>query len=325
MRSVLALASIASLSSVALAQTGYGRFPCNIFNGDGTLSADPNQCLDSALIPPGSADDSGFQGDGVTPTNPECVAFGANLGFFCGIAGATCTTDDNCDNGVCTGGVCTGALSATCGADAECLGFLYCTDPTGENVIGSCGGDGAFCTDPSAANPDASAADNFDIYNQYCASGFCSVNNGGVCSEFVTQVDGDCSFDPEFACTVDANTGAALTCDATSLTCQLAPQPTGARARARRARVNGAALFKRRACPLSHTACAISGAKGFECVDTQSNLEQCGACSTEGGVDCTSLPGVESVGCMAGVCEIWSCADGYSFDSASSACVATLA
>jgi len=39
MRSVLALASIASLSSVALAQTGYGRFPCNIFNGDGTLSA----------------------------------------------------------------------------------------------------------------------------------------------------------------------------------------------------------------------------------------------------------------------------------------------
>lgn len=158
----------------------------------------------------------------MTPTNPECVAFGANLGFFCGIAGATCTTDDNCDNGVCTGGVwyvpppqsqrgesctdplssfrpcSTGALSATCGADAECLGFLYCTDPTGENVIGSCGGDGAFCTDPSAANPDASAADNFDIYNQYCASGFCSVNNGGVCSEFVTQVDGDCSFDPEF-------------------------------------------------------------------------------------------------------------------------------
>lgn len=304
-----------------------------------------------------------------------------------------------------------GGFGTTCGADSDCLGFLYCTDPTGETVIGSCGADGAFCVDPSApVDPDASAADQAPVYNQYCASGFCSVNNGGVCSEFVTQVGGDCSFDPEFvrplarlalllspraqsadallslsqACTVDTVTGAALTCDATLLTCQLAPVPTGARARARRAGANGAALFKRRACPLSHTACSISGAKGFECVDTQSNLEQCafslslslalglpapttvfslssacadlafspplagGACSTEGGVDCTSLPGVESVGCMAGVCEslslplplglrrpeltlsfstgeIWSCADGYSFDAASSECVATLA
>lgn len=70
-----------------------------------SLNADPNQCVDSALIAPGAADDSGFQGDGLTPTNPECVAYGLNAGFFCGIAGAECTTDDNCDNGVCAGGL----------------------------------------------------------------------------------------------------------------------------------------------------------------------------------------------------------------------------
>ena len=36
----------------------------------------------------------------------------------------------------------------------------------------------------------------------------------------------------------------------------------------------------------------------------QSNLEQCGACASAGGVDCTALPGVEAVGCVAGQCEV---------------------
>jgi hypothetical protein len=70
-----------------------------------------------------------------------------------------------------------------------------------------------------------------------------------------------------------------------------------------------------------------------------------GACATEGGVDCTGLPGVEAVGCVAGVCtlcvmpfrglerslltldvalagEIWSCQDGYTWDAATASCKA---
>ncbi|BGP38399.1 hypothetical protein JCM10450v2_002344 [Rhodotorula kratochvilovae] len=326
MRSALAIASLVSLSSVALAQSGYGRFPCTLFNGDGTLSPDPNQCLDGALIAPGFGDGStGFQGDEPNPTGAECVPVGGGAGYFCGVQFAACTTDANCDNGRCVNGQCSGRLAEACGADTECLGFLYCTDPE-INLVGTCGGDGVFCTDPSAGIEDGTAAENYDTFNQYCVSGYCSVNAGGICTNHVTLVGVDCSFDPEFACTVDTFTGAALTCDPTSLTCQLAPQPTGARARARRAAANGGeALFKRRACPLSHTACSIEGAKGFECIDTQSNLEQCGACATEGGVDCTTLPGVESVGCVAGTCEIWSCADGYNWDAATSTCVAALA
>ncbi|TNY22368.1 antifreeze glycopeptide AFGP poly protein [Rhodotorula diobovata] len=331
MRTFSTLASLGSLAAIALAQSevpipaGYGRFPCSLRNDDGTLSADPNQCLDGALLPPGSADDSGLQGDGATPTGAQCVQAYPDGPYFCGIAGAECATDDNCDNGACVDGACTGGLSANCEVDSECLGYLYCTTPE-TDTVGTCGGEGTFCTDPYAGNPDGTAADNFDVYNSYCSTGFCSVAAGGLCTNFVTQVDADCSFDPDFACTADTETGRPLVCNPDTLTCQIRVDPTGARARARRAAANGkAALFKRRACPMSHTACAIEGAKGFECVDTASNLEQCGACASEGGVDCTSLPGAEAVGCVAGTCEIWSCADGYQFDSATSACVPVLA
>ncbi|KAI5477850.1 hypothetical protein MNV49_005835 [Pseudohyphozyma bogoriensis] len=51
------------------------------------------------------------------------------------------------------------------------------------------------------------------------------------------------------------------------------------------------------------------------------NLEQCGGCAADGGVDCTAIPGVESVGCVDGVCEIWSCAEGFSWDGKTAECV----
>jgi len=78
------------------------------------------------------------------------------------------------------------------------------------------------------------------------------------------------------SCGSDAESGASLECDLETLKCKVHHEPTGYRARARRAAALGkAALFKRRACPLSHTACAIGGAKGFECIDTSTNIEQC--------------------------------------------------
>ncbi|KAM0755444.1 hypothetical protein T439DRAFT_320138 [Meredithblackwellia eburnea MCA 4105] len=57
-----------------------------------------------------------------------------------------------------------------------------------------------------------------------------------------------------------------------------------------------------------YTSCPISGgAGGFECVNTRT-LELCGGCSLESGaVDCSSMPGVEEVACIAGRCFISSC------------------
>ncbi|GAA5980890.1 hypothetical protein JCM10908_003903 [Rhodotorula pacifica] len=49
----------------------------------------------------------------------------------------------------------------------------------------------------------------------------------------------------------------------------------------------------------------------FECVDVESNLEQCGACAHDGGVDCTQLAHVAGVDCVAGACQIQTCESGY--------------
>lgn len=130
-------------------------------------------------------------------------------------------------------------------------------------------------------------------------------------------------------------------CDGNTGECVAAGTPNvSQRSRARR---TADILARGQRCPASHTACDLKGSVlGFECIDTQSNLEQCGACSTSGGVDCTSLPGVDAVGCVAGVCEIWACAEvsqilygglkllahlrmqGYSWSVASAACEVAL-
>ncbi|GAA5860012.1 hypothetical protein JCM8547_003058 [Rhodosporidiobolus lusitaniae] len=324
MRSAILLASLASLSSVAFAQgEGYGRFPCTIVNGDGTLSPDQSQCATGLLVSPGSGD-GGSQGDNPTPIDPTCFQDGASGRYFCGIAGAPCTTSDNCDNSQCVNGVCGGAPGATCnGDDAQCAGFLYCTDdafnPTAADV---CGGFGAYCADPTQGDPSLTDAENQNIFNRFCATGFCSYQFTSTCLFEVTNIGGDCSVCTQtpqgqaLDCVADATTGTS--------TCQVAvvaPQPSNGRARERRNRLN----LERSLCPASHSACSIDGGKGFECIDTQNNIEQCGACASAGGVDCSSLPGVEAVGCVAGTCEIWSCADGYQWDSDSSSCKATLA
>lgn len=81
MRTTISLIAIASLSSSAFAS--YGRYPCNLLNGDGTLSADRNQCLDGVLRNPGAGDKGALP----NPTSPECVQDTINGDFACGIAG----------------------------------------------------------------------------------------------------------------------------------------------------------------------------------------------------------------------------------------------
>ncbi|GAA5844178.1 hypothetical protein JCM3766R1_003282 [Sporobolomyces carnicolor] len=316
MRSAFVAASVLSLASIAAAQSGYGRFPCTIVNDDGTFSPDASQCSNDALVNPGdNVDNTGNQGDRVTPVNPQCAQELESGAYFCGIAGATCTTNSNCDGGPCVDGICQGGFEQACGSDdANCSGFLYCLNQDFETSSSdTCGGIGAFCQDSTQGSiADFTDAENYAIFNQFCSSGYCNFGTG-TCDVHATTVGADCSNDEQFKCT-QTSTGQALTCDTTTFTCQLAQVPSG-RARARRN------LSKRNLCPSANEeACAISG--GFDCIDTTSNLENCGGCAGKGGVDCTQLEGVSSASCENSVCSIWACADGFVFDADSQACVA---
>lgn len=91
---------------------------------------------------------------------------------------------------------------------------------------------------------------------------------------------------------------------------------------------SGAAVNQRRSlpkrCPTGQRACAISTAPSlanvFDCIDTTSDIESCGGCAYPArgevaGQDCTSLPFVDVVECVAGGCLISSCQRGYALSS----------
>ncbi|GAA5876553.1 hypothetical protein JCM16303_003577 [Sporobolomyces ruberrimus] len=315
MRSTLAIASLLSLSTFAVAQN-YGRFPCTIVNGDDTFSPDQSQCANDALVAPGSGG-GGTQGDAPNPVNPVCTQDSATGAYYCGISGAPCSDSTQCDNGVCTGGVCTGGPGTPCdGDDTVCSGFLYCTDPDfGTTTSDTCGGIGSYCQDPTQAMNGADGSPQLSAtFSQFCASGYCNLGTA-QCDTHGTAVGADCSADPDFYCT-ETSTGQALSCDASTLTCVVAAVPSG-RARARR-NLN----LTKNLCAAGHQSCAVAGSSSFECIDTTSSLEQCGGCASQGGVDCTALPGVESVGCSAGVCEVYSCSEGFRWSAQADACVA---
>ncbi|GAA6002433.1 uncharacterized protein JCM10292_006655 [Rhodotorula paludigena] len=336
MHAALALASLSALATLAVAQTGsplgYGRFSCSTTDpSTGAIVPDQSLCsnLQYRLTPEELALLQGSQGAGPLPVNAQCVRFQGD-GYFCGITSAACTSDANCDNGRCSGsaaapGTCQGGFEQTCGGnDANCSGFLYCTDEVGGLLPGdTCGGPGAYCQDLAAGNLDGSDQENYEVFNSFCQSGYCAFQPG-YCAEHVTTVGGDCSFDPQFACTTDEVTGGQLVPvfigdpSLNQCECQL-NTASPVRARTRRS-----SFHKRSLCPASHTACSVEGGSGFECIDISNNIEQCGACANDGGVDCTAIAGAEAVGCLAGVCEVWSCQAGLTFDADKGACVASL-
>ncbi|GAA6008975.1 hypothetical protein JCM10207_004051 [Rhodosporidiobolus poonsookiae] len=78
-------------------------------------------------------------------------------------------------------------------------------------------------------------------------------------------------------------------------------------------------------CPGSQIACPLVGGRlGYECVDTETNIEQCGGCAVDGGFDCSSLPGVDAVSCNRGMCHVLGCSKGYTFHFRRRACVPQL-
>ncbi|GAA5826589.1 hypothetical protein JCM5353_008920 [Sporobolomyces roseus] len=75
-------------------------------------------------------------------------------------------------------------------------------------------------------------------------------------------------------------------------------------------------------CPDGKIACPVPGLlHGFDCVDIQSDLRQCGDCQVLGGVDCSQLPGTARVNCIKGFCHVDSCLDGYLYDFRKRSCV----
>lgn len=83
-------------------------------------SADQSACLASNLVNPatrfGVPISNSLQGTRPSPVDSECVLEPESGYYFCGIAGATCTTASNCDNGVCSGGQwCVSDLDGTWG------------------------------------------------------------------------------------------------------------------------------------------------------------------------------------------------------------------
>ncbi|GAA5892130.1 hypothetical protein JCM6882_005702 [Rhodosporidiobolus microsporus] len=68
--------------------------------------------------------------------------------------------------------------------------------------------------------------------------------------------------------------------------------------------------FPRALCAAGLSQCSLGGGR-YECVDVLSSLEQCGACASDKGVDCATLPGVAGVSCVDGTCVIESCEVGH--------------
>ncbi|KAG8742276.1 Dihydroxyacetone synthase [Ceratobasidium sp. 428] len=94
-------------------------------------------------------------------------------------------------------------------------------------------------------------------------------------------------------------------------------------ARDKRNRHHGIPNWARRSlrtahCPVGTEMCGVFGRPdGWECIRVEEDLESCGGCATPffsgqvPGVDCSALLGVDSVGCIKGVCEVSKCSVGW--------------
>lgn len=76
-----------------------------------------------------------------------------------------------------------------------------------------------------------------------------------------------------------------------------------------------AANAKGALCPFGLAACPIgdfASSGQYECLDPLADLQSCGGCESMGtGKDCTVIPGARWMGCNQGVCEVYSCNNGW--------------
>ncbi|POY73560.1 hypothetical protein BMF94_3498 [Rhodotorula taiwanensis] len=76
-------------------------------------------------------------------------------------------------------------------------------------------------------------------------------------------------------------------------------------------------------CPAAADACP-SGHGGFECVYTQTDDSECGACRALGGRDCTKIEHALGTSCRKGTCTVHACVEGYGPSADASHCVDAL-
>ncbi|GAA5990024.1 hypothetical protein JCM10908_002425, partial [Rhodotorula pacifica] len=256
--------------------SGYGNYDCTIVNADGSLSPTEARPADLGLA--------------------TCVRDQFNHGYFCGTAGAVCRLDgstDKCDGGYCQQareetGICSGGYGALPEAGYGCLGSLK-PDP----ASGRCGVGGSPCG--TLIERGGQLVE--EAYNPNCLSGLCD-------STTLTCVDSPVAADPPID-PVYPRPAVPPSDSAPALTYQKAAPPLARRARNRPVLPS--------LCPSGLTLCQLGGGAGYECIDTDLNLEQCGACASDGGVDCTTLPGVAAVGCIKGYCRVWACEPGWGY------------
>lgn len=85
-----------------------------------------------------------------------------------------------------------------------------------------------------------------------------------------------------------------------------------------------AANAKGALCPSGLAACPIgdfASSGQYECLDPLADLQSCGGCESMGtGKDCTVIPGARWMGCNQGVCEVYSCNNGWKRNSNGTEC-----
>ncbi|GAA5905424.1 hypothetical protein JCM5296_003713 [Sporobolomyces johnsonii] len=283
----------------------YYRYPCGKATIKGGLVADPSKCKAGTEVtcPLSPLQSSHHKRTGsigsiaslFLPQDMSCDK-AEDGNYYCGISGCGCNSDSECDGGHCNNGKCSGGMGDQCSSDSQCSGWLKCGS-------GTCGGHQSSCWNyPSWwLGGDSSCL---------CKSGFCGKE--GMCKPTPGK-EGDVCDGSDECC----GTGLTCTKNGNSKKCVRPPTPGPSQ--------KAVAPKKRNVvCPASKTACPLSnGRLGYECVDTESNLEQCGGCVSEGGIDCSALPGVDSVSCISGICQIHECADDHTYHFHKRACVPT--
>ncbi|GAA6015768.1 hypothetical protein JCM8202_001111 [Rhodotorula sphaerocarpa] len=211
---------------------------------------------------------------------------------YCGYAHAPCSTNSQCDYGSCgADGKCKGYLGDSCQQDNDCQAFFFC------GTDGMCGGTGAACANGMVDSP-------IPFPDQQCVSQSCDSTSKSCNSPPSNGIPNGYPCSTNDVC-------ASRFCSPSTLLCALAASP-GARTRKRSSEI----------CPASQIACEVGASAGFECIDPQTNLEQCGGCLADGtGVDCTAIHGAETVSCESGRCIVMSCVPGLFVNAAATACL----
>ncbi|GAA5943474.1 hypothetical protein JCM1841_003057 [Sporobolomyces salmonicolor] len=338
-RRLHAILAVAALL-VAVASARPGRFPC------GTL--EPNQRLCDLLSHPTARRSISV------PVDSECVeADGA--GFFCGWAGASCSSDSQCDFGHCSGdskspGVCLGGLGDSCEGpdgidDSLCAGNLGCQPPE-QGIPGQavCGGAGADCSFEGIYQ--ATSKPNHDA----CVSNQCNSSTLTCTSPPSPPPSRDAQKPPSRGRAQAAAPPSSSWSNSAKLAAQAAPRaPRPAAQQERFPSLSPQFTLPEGAtCPTGFTVCPIArrgGGSGahpsngydFACYDTTTSATHCGGCPGIGagfwpgagatmhdeaeGVDCMAIQGVASAACVDSKCRIFACSPNYVFDLGKGGCV----